>query len=55
MMQTTDFFPGFKTEEISTSGATIHTVYGGNPRGSPLLLLHGRGPTPLAQPSVVSL
>src|ERR1017187_7387167 len=36
-----DFFKGFKTEEIKTSGATIHTVSGGNRNGSPLLLLHG--------------
>src|SRR5579872_5276581 len=34
-----DFFPGFKREQIKTSGATINTVYGG--KGSPLLLLHG--------------
>jgi len=36
-----EFFKGFKTEEIKTSGATIHTVYGGNRNGPPLLLLHG--------------
>src|SRR5258707_15062624 len=36
-----DFFKGFKTEEIKTSGATIHTVSGGNRNGLPLLLLHG--------------
>jgi haloacetate dehalogenase len=36
-----DFFKGFKTEEIKTSGATIHTVSGGNRTGPPLLLLHG--------------
>jgi haloacetate dehalogenase len=36
-----DFFKGFKTEEIKTSGATIHTVSGGNRNGPPLLLLHG--------------
>jgi haloacetate dehalogenase len=36
-----DFFKGFKTEQIKTSGATINTVYGGNEKGSPLLLLHG--------------
>jgi len=35
------FFRGFKTEQIKTSGATIKTVYGGNQRGAPLLLLHG--------------
>jgi haloacetate dehalogenase len=37
----TEFFDGFKTERIKTSGATIHTVYGGNRDASPLLLLHG--------------
>jgi haloacetate dehalogenase len=36
-----EFFPGFKREQIKTSGATINTVYGGNEKGSPLLLLHG--------------
>ena len=36
-----EFFPGFKTEEIKTSGTTIHTVYGGKRSGPPLLLLHG--------------
>ena len=36
-----DFFKGFKTEQIKTSGTTIHTVYGGNRNGPPLLLLHG--------------
>jgi haloacetate dehalogenase len=36
-----DFFKGFKTEEVKTSGAAIHTVYGGNRNGPPLLLLHG--------------
>jgi haloacetate dehalogenase len=36
-----DFFKGFKTEDIKTSGTTIHTVYGGNRSGPPLLLLHG--------------
>jgi len=36
-----EFFPGFKTEEIKTSGTTIHTVYGGSRNGAPLLLLHG--------------
>lgn len=36
-----NFFPGFKREQIKTSGATINTVYGGNEKGSPLLLLHG--------------
>src|SRR6516162_1914385 len=37
----TEFFNEFKTERIKTSGATIHTVYGGNRYGSPVLLLHG--------------
>src|ERR1700680_2988549 len=37
----TEFFEGFKTEQIKTSGASINTVYGGNSKGSPLLLLHG--------------
>jgi haloacetate dehalogenase len=36
-----EFFEGFKREQIKTSGATINTVYGGNDKGSPLLLLHG--------------
>jgi haloacetate dehalogenase len=36
-----EYFPGFKTEQIKTSGTTIHTVYGGNKNGPPLLLLHG--------------
>jgi haloacetate dehalogenase len=36
-----EFFKGFKTEDIKTSGTTIHTVYGGNRNGPPLLLLHG--------------
>jgi haloacetate dehalogenase len=36
-----DFFKDFKTEEIKTSSATIHTVSGGNRNGPPLLLLHG--------------
>src|SRR4029077_13989752 len=36
-----DFFKGFKTEEFKTSGASIHTVSGGNHNGPPLLLLHG--------------
>lgn len=35
------FFKGFQTEQIKTSGATIHTVYGGNLNRPPLLLLHG--------------
>ena len=33
------FFPGFERRAIETSGATIHTVWGGS--GPPLLLLHG--------------
>jgi haloacetate dehalogenase len=36
-----EFFKGFKSEDIKTSGATIHTVYGGNRNGTPVLLLHG--------------
>jgi haloacetate dehalogenase len=36
-----EFFKGFKTERITTPGALINTVYGGNPAGAPLLLLHG--------------
>ena len=34
-----ELFPGFKREQIKTSGATINAVYGG--KGSPVLLLHG--------------
>jgi haloacetate dehalogenase len=33
------FFPGFRTEKVRTSGAVIHAVVGG--RGPPVLLLHG--------------
>jgi len=33
------FFPGFERRVIGTSGADIHTVWGGS--GPPLLLLHG--------------
>jgi haloacetate dehalogenase len=33
------FFPGFKTEKVRTSGAVIHAVIGGS--GPPVLLLHG--------------
>ena len=33
------FFPGFKTFDVQTTGATIHGVVGGS--GPPLLLLHG--------------
>jgi haloacetate dehalogenase len=36
-----EFFPGFNREQIKTSGATINTIYGGNEKGAPLLLLHG--------------
>jgi haloacetate dehalogenase len=34
-----EFFQGFKREQIKTTGATINVVYGG--KGSPVLLLHG--------------
>lgn len=37
----TEFFKGFDIEQIKTSGAAINTVYGGNRKGPPLLLLHG--------------
>jgi haloacetate dehalogenase len=33
------FFPGFRTEKVQTSGAVIHAVIGG--AGPPVLLLHG--------------
>jgi haloacetate dehalogenase len=33
------FFPGFRTEKVRTSGAVIHSVVGGG--GPPILLLHG--------------
>src|SRR5438132_8957869 len=36
---TTRFFPGFKSFDFKTSGATIHGVIGGS--GPPLLLMHG--------------
>jgi haloacetate dehalogenase len=36
---TTRFFPGFKTFDVKTTGASIHGVVGGS--GPPLLLLHG--------------
>jgi haloacetate dehalogenase len=36
-----EFFEGFKRQQIKTSGATINTIYGGNEKGAPLLLLHG--------------
>jgi len=35
----TEFFPGFTTHRIRTSGAEIRCVVGGD--GPPLLLLHG--------------
>jgi haloacetate dehalogenase len=34
-----DFFPGFRQQQIKTSGATINLVTGGS--GPPLLLVHG--------------
>lgn len=34
-----EFFPGFRTEKVQTSGAVIHSVIGGS--GPPVLLLHG--------------
>ncbi|MGD8340283.1 MAG: alpha/beta fold hydrolase [Gammaproteobacteria bacterium] len=34
-----ELFPGFRTEQVQTSGATINCVIGGD--GPPLLLLHG--------------
>lgn len=37
--QSVALFPGFRTERIQTSGATIHTLIGGS--GPPLLLIHG--------------
>jgi haloacetate dehalogenase len=37
--QSPGLFPGFVTQKIKTSGATIHAVRGGS--GPPLLLLHG--------------
>jgi len=37
--QALPMFPGFTTQKIRTSGATIHTLRGGS--GPPLLLLHG--------------
>jgi haloacetate dehalogenase len=36
---TPQFFPGFETHSLRTSGADIHTLRGGS--GPPLLLLHG--------------
>lgn len=41
MIDQNTLFTGFTTDQINTSGATIHTVHGGNPNGSPVLLLHG--------------
>src|SRR3954453_4566825 len=35
----TDFFPGFESRRVATSGAVINLVTGG--KGPPLLLLHG--------------
>jgi len=40
------FFPGFKTLQVQTSGATINLVTGGE--GPPLLLLHGAPQTHLS-------
>jgi haloacetate dehalogenase len=37
--QSSPFFPGFVTQRIQTSGATINTLRGGS--GPPLLLIHG--------------
>jgi haloacetate dehalogenase len=37
--QASPMFPGFTTQKIRTSGATIHTLRGGS--GPPLLLVHG--------------
>jgi haloacetate dehalogenase len=37
--QAPTLFPGFRTQRIRTSGATIHTLVGGS--GPPLLLIHG--------------
>src|SRR5256886_17473330 len=39
--QREEFFNGFKTEQIKTSGATIKTVYGGNRKGLPGVLRGG--------------
>jgi haloacetate dehalogenase len=39
MSQPSPLFPGFTTQKIKTSGATIHTLRGGS--GPPLLLIHG--------------
>lgn len=40
-MQQSSFFEGFRTERVETTGALINAVLGGNPKGPPLLLLHG--------------
>ena len=37
--QAVNLFPGFKAQQLETSGATIHTLVGGS--GPPLLLIHG--------------
>lgn len=37
--QSAEFFPGFSTESVETSGTTIHVLRKGS--GRPLLLLHG--------------
>ena len=39
MAQAPSLFPGFTTQKVQTSGATIHTLRGGS--GPPLLLIHG--------------
>src|SRR5262245_33870249 len=39
LAQDPPLFPGFRSQRIQTSGATIHTVIGGS--GPPLLLIHG--------------
>jgi haloacetate dehalogenase len=44
--QTSPMFPGFNTQKIRTSGATIHTLHGGS--GPPLLLVHGYPETHVA-------
>ncbi len=40
------FFPGFRAERVTTSGAVIHVLKGGS--GPPLLLLHGHPETHVA-------
>jgi haloacetate dehalogenase len=49
----TDFFPGFERRRITTSGAEINLVTGGN--GPPLLLLHGYPQTHLMWRKVAPL